>query len=74
MIPLFNRKILRLTSLAFIIPSSMVIGYGLGYLVDRVFSTTWGKTAGLILGIIAGFYELIRQIVEYNRELDGKGN
>ncbi len=74
MIPLFNRKILRLTSLAFIIPSSMLIGYGLGYLVDRVFSKTWGKTAGLILGIIAGFYELIRQIVEYNRELDGKGN
>ncbi len=74
MIPLFNKKILKLTSLAFIVPSSMLVGYGLGYLVDRIFSTDRWSLIGLVLGMISGFYELVREILAYNRELDGKGD
>ena len=74
MIPLFNKKILKLTSLAFIVPSSMLVGYGLGYLVDLIFSTDRWSLIGLVLGMISGFYELVREILAYNRELDGKGD
>ena len=34
---------------------------GIGYAVDRWWSTSpWGLVIGLVLGIVVGFYELIR--------------
>ncbi|GEM_PF-1323623 len=74
MIPIFDKKLLRLTSLAFIVPSSMAVGYGLGYLLDKTFSTESFRFAGIFLGIVAGFYELVKEIIKYNRNLDGKGD
>ncbi len=74
MIPLFDKKLLRLTSLAFIVPSSMLVGYGLGYLLDKVFSSQSIRMVGLFLGIVAGFYELVKEILKYNKNLDEKGN
>ncbi len=74
MISFFDKKLLRLTSLAFIVPSSMAVGYGLGYLLDRTFSTESIRFVGLFLGIVAGFYELVKEIIKYNRTLDGKGD
>src|ERR1035437_6756906 len=37
------------TSLAFLLPVSALLGYGLGYLLDKEFETTWLYIAGLIL-------------------------
>ena len=74
MIPSYNKKIVRLTSLAFIIPSSMAVGYGIGYLLDWLFKADSFKDIFLVIGVIAGFYDLVREILKYNRELDGKGN
>ena len=56
------------TSLAFLLPASAVIGYGLGYLLDKEFETTWIYIAGLILGIVAGFVQLIRQLMRDTRD------
>ena len=51
------------TSLAFMMPVSALLGYGLGYLLDKEFGTTWLFIPGLILGIAAGLVQLIRQLV-----------
>ena len=50
------------TTLAFVLPVSAFVGYLLGYLLDKEFGTTWMYIAGLLLGIIAGFVQLIRQL------------
>ncbi len=51
------------TSLAFMMPVSALLGYGLGYLLDKEFGTTWLYIPGLILGIAAGLVQLIRQLM-----------
>ena len=56
------------TSLAFLMPASALLGYGLGYLLDKEFETTWLYIAGLILGIVAGFVQLIRQLMRDTRD------
>ena len=57
--------ILQLASysqLAFIFPAATVVGWLIGAALDRWLHTTWLYLAGLILGIIAGFVELIRLV------------
>jgi F0F1-type ATP synthase assembly protein I len=56
------------TSLAFMMPMSALLGYGLGYLLDREFETTWLYIPGLILGIAAGLVQLIRQLMRDTRD------
>jgi F0F1-type ATP synthase assembly protein I len=51
------------TSLAFMLPASALIGYGLGYLLDKEFATTWLNIVGLILGVVAGLVQLVRQLM-----------
>jgi F0F1-type ATP synthase assembly protein I len=51
------------TSLAFMLPASALIGYGLGYLLDKEFETTWLYIVGLILGVVAGLVQLVRQLM-----------
>ena len=56
------------TSLAFMLPASAVIGYFLGYLLDKEFGTTWMQIAGVILGSAAGLVQLIRQLMRDTRD------
>ncbi len=51
------------TSLAFLLPVATFIGYLIGYLLDKAFHTHWIYIPGLILGIAAGFVQLIRQLM-----------
>ena len=46
--------------LAVIFPAATVVGWLLGLALDRWLHTTWLYIAGLLLGIVAGFVELIR--------------
>jgi F0F1-type ATP synthase assembly protein I len=46
--------------LAVVFPLATVIGFLLGKALDHWLHTTWLQIAGLILGIAAGFVELIR--------------
>ena len=48
------------SQLAFIFPAATVIGWLLGLALDRWLHTTWLYLVGLIVGIAAGFVELIR--------------
>ena len=46
--------------LAIVFPAATVIGLLIGVALDRWLHTTWLYIVGLILGILAGFVELIR--------------
>jgi F0F1-type ATP synthase assembly protein I len=50
----------KYSQLAFIFPAATVAGWLIGVALDRWLHTTWLYLAGLILGIVAGFVELIR--------------
>ena len=58
----FWLQIGRYSQLAVIFPASVVVGWLLGTALDRWLHTTWLYLAGLIFGIIAGFFELIRTV------------
>ena len=50
------------SQLAFIFPAATVVGWLIGVALDHWLHTPWLYLAGLILGIIAGFVELIRLV------------
>jgi F0F1-type ATP synthase assembly protein I len=50
----------RYSQLAFVFPAALVVGWLVGAALDRWLHTTWLYLAGIILGIVAGFVELIR--------------
>lgn len=50
----------RYSQLAFVFPAATVAGWLIGAALDRWLHTTWLYIAGLIVGIVAGFAELIR--------------
>jgi F0F1-type ATP synthase assembly protein I len=61
------------TSLAFMLPAATLVGYGIGYLLDRAFHTHFLYIPFLILGIAAGFVQLVRQLMRdtHNNGSDG---
>jgi ATP synthase protein I len=50
----------RLTQIAFVLPAATVVGWLIGGALDRWLHTSWLQVVGLILGIVAGFVDLIR--------------
>jgi F0F1-type ATP synthase assembly protein I len=56
------------TSLAFMLPLATFIGYALGYLMDKAMGTHWIYIPGLLLGIAAGFVQLIRHFLRDTRD------
>ena len=56
------------TSLAILLPAASLIGYAIGYLLDRAFHTHFLYIPFLILGIAAGFVQLIRQVLRDTRD------
>jgi len=52
----------RYFSLAVLLPVSSLVGYGIGYGLDRLFSTHFLSIVFLLLGSAAGFIELVREI------------
>jgi len=52
----------RYSQLAFVFPAAVVVGWLIGAALDRWMHTTWLYLAGILLGIAAGFIELIRAV------------
>lgn len=48
-------------ALAFVLPATTFAGYAVGYLLDRAFGTTFLSFPFLVLGVVAGFIQLVRQ-------------
>jgi len=53
----------RYSQLAFIFHAAVVVGWLAGAALDRWLHTTWLYLAGILLGIVAGFIELIRSVM-----------
>jgi F0F1-type ATP synthase assembly protein I len=56
-------QIARYSQLAFVLPAATVVGWAIGVGLDHWLHTTWLNIAGLLLGILAGFVELIRTVM-----------
>ena len=57
----------RYSQSAFILPAALVVGWLVGAGLDRWLHTTWLYLAGILLGIAAGFFELIRTVLRDTR-------
>jgi F0F1-type ATP synthase assembly protein I len=55
-------QLARYSQLAVIFPAATVVGLLIGAALDHWLHTTWLYLAGLLLGIAAGFIELIRSV------------
>jgi F0F1-type ATP synthase assembly protein I len=58
------------TSLALLLPVSTFVGYGIGYWLGERFGAPWLQIVFLILGSVAGFVQLIRQILQDSKDDD----
>ena len=50
--------------LAFLVPTCILVGYTIGYFLDKKFGTQFLKVVFLLLGIAAGMIELIRELTK----------
>jgi len=55
-------QLAKYSEIAVIFPAATVTGWLLGLALDRWLHTTWLYLAGLLLGIVAGFIQLIRMV------------
>jgi len=53
----------RYSQIAFILPAAVVVGLLLGKLLDYWFHTHWMFLAGIIVGAVAGFVDIIRTVM-----------
>lgn len=58
----------RYSHLALALPAAIIAGLLLGAALDHWLKTTWITLAGLLLGCVAGFAELIRALLKMSRE------
>ena len=59
------------STLALLLPVSTAVGWVLGHWLDKAFGTGFLNIVGLILGSVAGFVQLIRQVTRDARDNDG---
>jgi F0F1-type ATP synthase assembly protein I len=57
-------QLARYSQLAFVLPAATLVGWLIGAALDHWLHTTWLYLAGLLLGIAAGFVELIRTVMK----------
>lgn len=58
----------RYSQMALALPAGVIAGLLLGALLDHWLKTTWITVAGVIVGSVAGFAELIRALMKMSRE------
>jgi F0F1-type ATP synthase assembly protein I len=57
-----SRGIGKYLNLALLLPISTFVGYLMGYGLDLLFHTGWIRYVFLLLGSVAGFVELVREL------------
>ncbi|MBV9507444.1 MAG: AtpZ/AtpI family protein [Acidobacteriia bacterium] len=55
-------------SLGILLPSSVAAGYFIGRVLDNAFGTHFLYIVFLIMGIIGGFLQLMRQVMQDTRD------
>ncbi len=59
----FLVAVARYSQLAFVLPACTVVGWLIGLALDHWLHTHWIYLAGLLVGIVAGFIELVRTVI-----------
>jgi F0F1-type ATP synthase assembly protein I len=67
----FTEQAAEYSTLALLLPVSTGVGWLLGHLLDKAFGTGYLNIAGLLLGSVAGFVQLIRQVMRDTHNNDG---
>lgn len=63
------RKIADLSSVALMLPSSIIVGLFIGYMLDRWLGTRpWLLLIFTVLGIVSGLLSLIRALSKYGKD------
>jgi len=62
------QQLSSLMGIGLVFPISIVIGYGMGYYLDRWLGTTYLKVVFLLLGIASGFVSFFRSIAAAERQ------
>jgi ATP synthase protein I len=57
----------RMSQVAFVLPAATVVGWLLGTAMDHWLDTSWISLVGLVLGIVAGFVDLIRTVISNSK-------
>jgi len=55
-------------SLAIMLPTSMAVGYFIGRFLDKAFHTHFLYLVFLLLGIVSGMMQLLRQVMRDSRD------
>jgi F0F1-type ATP synthase assembly protein I len=55
-------------SLAIMLPTSMAVGYFIGTFLDKAFHTHFLYLVFLLLGIVSGMMQLLRQVMRDSRD------
>lgn len=61
-----SRSVGKYAGMAFLLPVSTFVGFGMGYGLDLFFHTGWLRYVFLVLGTVSGFIELIRELSKDN--------
>ena len=56
------RQVGKYLGLAFLLPCCTLVGYAIGYFLDKTFGTHFLTLIFLLLGIAAGIIELLREL------------
>ncbi len=56
---------LRYTAIATMLPASIFAGYLIGTVLDKWLGTGYLKIVFLLLGVVAGFAQLIRELMRH---------
>jgi F0F1-type ATP synthase assembly protein I len=56
----------RLTQIAFVMPAAVLVGWGIGALLDMWLHQHWIYIVGLVLGAAGGLTEAVRQALKEN--------
>jgi ATP synthase protein I len=60
------RRVAEVSSLALMLPSSIAVGLLFGYFLDKALGThPWLLIGFLLLGVVSGFFSLVRGINKY---------
>jgi F0F1-type ATP synthase assembly protein I len=58
----------KYSHIGFALPAGTVVGWLIGAALDKWLGTRWIATTGLIVGIIAGFTEMIRAVTQISKD------
>jgi F0F1-type ATP synthase assembly protein I len=60
----------KIMEIAFIMPAAVAVGWLGGAGLDKLFHRHWIYIAGIVLGFVAGFIEVLRSAMRYSRQAE----